>query len=94
MEQNRLSSEVLLALEQLCHERRIIEAFAEDPTNENVGSVTLEVSGVEHVILVHDWDAKELANLLLRFNKKEHARMTGGKSRFGLRKFLSKAALW
>lgn len=93
MEKKRLSSEVLLAMEQLCHERRVIEAFAEDPTNENVGSVTLEVSGVEHIILIHDSDAKELANLLLKFNKKEHARMVGGKSRFGLAKFLSRAAL-
>ena len=93
MEKKRLSSEVLLAMEQLCHERRVIEAFAEDPTNENVGSVTLEVSGVEHIILIHDSDAKEFANLLLKFNKKEHARMVGCKSIFGLAKFLSRAAL-
>ena len=70
-------SEVRFAKEQVAHERKVIEKFAEDPTNENVASVTLEVSGVEYVIPIHDEDAKSLAKVLLKFNKKERMSLDG-----------------
>ena len=95
MNEKKLFNEVSFALEQIAHERKVIKAYASDPTNENVGSVTLEVSGVEHVILIHDEDVVEFANLLLKYNKKEHARMVGGgKPRFHLGRLLKVAALW
>lgn len=72
-----LSSEVLFAQEQVAHERKVIEAFMKDPMSENVVSVTLEVSGVEHIILIHDEDFGKLAHLLLKFNKKESVRLEG-----------------
>ena len=72
-----ISSEMQFALEQVAHERRVIEKFIEDPTSENVASVTLEVSGIEHIILIHDEDFGKLAHLLLKFNKKENVRLEG-----------------
>lgn len=69
--------DVRFAQEQVAHERKVIEKFAEDPTNENVASVTLEVSGVEHIILIHDEDYKALAKMLLRFNTKERVSLEG-----------------
>lgn len=94
MESTSLSSEVLFALEQVANERRVIEAFKADPTNENVGIVTLQVSGIEHDILIHDEDVMEFADLLLKFNKKERARLERtNKSRFCLQNLLSKVAL-
>ena len=98
MEEKMLKSEVSFALEQVRHERRVIEAFVEDPTNENVASVTLEVSGVEHVILIHDEDAVELADLLLKFNDKERVRMCGScaiRNGIGvLRNIARRVSLW
>lgn len=72
-----ISSEVRFAKEQVAHERKVIEKFAEDPTNENVASVTLEVSGLEYVIPIHDEDVKSLSKVLLKFNKKESVRLEG-----------------
>ena len=73
----QVSNEIRFALEMVAHERKIIEKFADEPTNENVASVTLEVNGVEHVVLIHDEDFKTLAELLLKFNSKERMRLEG-----------------
>ena len=77
MERTELSSAVRFAQEQVAHERKVIEKFSDDPTNENVASVTLEVSGVEHIILIHDEDYKALAKMLLKFNSKERVSLEG-----------------
>lgn len=68
---------VPFALEQIAHERKVIEAFAHDPQNENVASVTLKVSGVEYIILIHDEDFRSLAMTLLKMNKRERVRIEG-----------------
>lgn len=72
-----LSASMQYALEQVANERKVIEAFRKEPQSENVASVTLEVSGVEHIILIHDEDFGKLAHLLLKFNKKESVRLEG-----------------
>ena len=72
-----LSSEVLFAQEQVAHERKVIEAFMKDPMSENVVSVTLEVSGEEYVIPIHEEDYKALAKMLLKFNSKERVSLEG-----------------
>lgn len=77
MEEKRLKNEVRFALWQVNRERKVIEAFAKDPTNENVASVTLEVAGVEHLIVIHEDDCKDFAELLLKFNRKEEQRIVG-----------------
>ena len=73
----QVSNEIRFALEMVAHERKVIEKFADEPTTENVASVTLEVNGVEHVVLIHDEDFKTLAELLLKFNSKERMRLEG-----------------
>ena len=72
-----LSASMQYALEQVANERKVIEVFRKEPQSENVASVTLEVSGVEHIILIHDEDFGKLAHLLLKFNKKESVRLEG-----------------
>lgn len=66
-----LSIGVPFALEQIAHERKVIEAFARDPQNENVASVTLEVSGVEHIIPIHDRYYPMIAALLMTIKRDE-----------------------
>lgn len=75
MESMTLSSEVLFALNQIRHEKNCIESFTQDKSNDNIACVTLEVSGEKYFIMIHDEDAAEFANLLLKFNKKERARI-------------------
>ncbi|MBO6033996.1 MAG: hypothetical protein J6Q22_21590 [Prevotella sp.] len=75
MSKKELSNEVQVAMEQVAHERKVIEAFARDPQNENVASVTLQVSGIEHTILVHDRDYPKLYSLLVEMNQSENERL-------------------
>ncbi len=76
MKEKKLSSEVQFALMQIEHEKKVIQAFLENP-NENVASVCLEVGGVEHTILIHNEDYAKLCSLLMEFNHAEHGRVTG-----------------
>lgn len=82
-----ISSEVRFAKEQVAHERKVIEAFARDPQNENVASVTLQVSGIDHTILIHEQDYTEFADLLMKFNRKEKARLESRACSFNWRDF-------
>lgn len=74
MEGKELSDEVQVAQMQVAHERKVIEAFNETP-EENVASVTLEVGGIEHTILIHDEDYPQLYALLCKINDAENERL-------------------
>lgn len=87
MANKELSIGVPFALEQIAHERKVIEAFARDTQNENVASVTLQVSGIDHTILIHEQDYTEFADLLMKFNRKEKARLESRVFRFNWRNF-------
>lgn len=75
MKKKKVSSEVQVAQMQVAHERKVIETFNETP-EENVASVTLEVGGIEHTILIHDEDYPQLYALLCRLNDAENERLT------------------
>lgn len=75
MKKKKLSSEVQVAQMQVEHERKVMDAFMECPS-ENVASVTLEVGGIEHTILIHDEDYPQLYALLCRLNDAENERLT------------------
>lgn len=75
MKKKKLSNEVQVAQMQVAHERKVIETFNETP-EENVASVTLEVGGIEHTILIHDEDYPQLYALLCRLNDAENERLT------------------
>jgi len=94
MAKKELSFGVPFALEQIAHERKVIEAFARDPQNKNVASVTLQVSGIDHTILIHEQDYNEFADLLMKFNRKEKARLESRACRFNWRNFGSFVKNW
>lgn len=75
MSKKELSNEVQVAQMQIAHERKVIGAFMESP-KENVASVTLEVGGIEHTILIHDEDYPKLYALLCQINDAENERLT------------------
>lgn len=75
MAKKQLSDEVQVAQMQVAHERKVMDAFMECPS-ENVASVTLEVGGIEHTILIHDEDYPQLYALLCRLNDAENERLT------------------
>lgn len=75
MTKKQLSNEVQVAQTQVEHERNVMDAFMECPS-ENVASVTLEVGGIEHTILIHDEDYPQLYALLCRLNDAENKRLT------------------
>lgn len=75
MAKKQLSNEVQVAQMQVEHERKVMDAFMECPS-ENVASVTLEVGGIEHTILIHDDDYPQLYALLCRLNDAENKRLT------------------
>ena len=74
MSKKELSNEVQVAQMQVAHERKVMDAFMECPS-ENVASVTLEVSGIEHTILIHDEDYPQLYALLCKLNDSENVRL-------------------
>ena len=75
MSKKELSNELQVAQMQVAHERKVIEAFSETP-EENVASVTLEIGGIEHTILIHDEDYPKLYALLCQINDAENERLT------------------
>jgi len=75
MSKKELSNEVQVAQMQVAHERKVMDAFMECPS-ENVASVTLEVGGIEHTILIHDENYHQLYTLLCRLNDAENERLT------------------
>jgi hypothetical protein len=74
MSKKQLSHEVEFAKMQLAHDCNVIEKFNENPS-ESVASVTLEVGGVEYIILIHDEDYPSFSSLLLEFNRAENERL-------------------
>jgi len=75
MSKKELLNEVQVAQMQVEHERKVVEAFMESP-KENVASVTLEVGGIEHTILIQDEDYPKLYALLCQINDAENERLT------------------
>lgn len=75
MSKKELSHEVAFAKMQVAYERNVIEKFNENP-KENVASVTLEVGGVEHTILIHEADYPKLYSLLKELNQAENNHLT------------------
>lgn len=74
-----MNREEKIAMMQIEHDRKVIEAFAKNPS-ENVASVCLEVGGVEHTILIHEPDYPKLVSLLKSCNHEEEERLVGEKS--------------
>lgn len=74
MSKKELSNQMQVAQMQVAHERKVMDAFMECPS-ENVASVTLEVSGIEHTILIHGEDYPQLYALLCRLNDAENERL-------------------
>jgi len=75
MNEKKSLRELQFASLQNEHEKKVIEAFMESP-KENVASVTLEVGGIEHTILIHDEDYPKLYALLCQINDAENERLT------------------
>lgn len=56
------------------HEKKVIEAFLESPS-ENVASICLEVGGIEHILLIRETDYPKLCTLLVELNRAQSERL-------------------